>query len=126
MNDQLLASSFWKPFTDNMKQPRPNQSSYPNYLPNGQVPTPIPAPGATPLLPNQGRVLQTGPVRVLCVADVRGKAPLRNSSEKYTYNNSGNLKSLNDLAKQANAHHIIHTGDFGFYDETSLERIAEK
>lgn len=38
----------------------------------------------------------------------------------------GNLRSLNDLAKQARADHIIHTGDFGFYDETSLERIAEK
>lgn len=38
----------------------------------------------------------------------------------------GNLKSLNELAKQANADHIIHTGDFGFYDETSLERIADK
>ena len=38
----------------------------------------------------------------------------------------GNLKSLNELAKQANAHHIIHTGDFGFYDDSSLERIAEK
>lgn len=39
---------------------------------------------------------------------------------------SGNLNSLNDLAVQANATHIIHTGDFGFYDDTSLERIAEK
>jgi hypothetical protein len=38
----------------------------------------------------------------------------------------GNLRSLNDLAKQARADHIIHTGDFGFYDETSLDRIAEK
>jgi len=38
----------------------------------------------------------------------------------------GNLKSLNDLAKQARADYIIHTGDFGFYDERSLERIAEK
>ncbi|KAJ5912205.1 uncharacterized protein N7473_001508 [Penicillium subrubescens] len=37
-----------------------------------------------------------------------------------------NLKSLNDLAKQARADHIIHTGDFGFYDDTSLERIADK
>jgi hypothetical protein len=36
------------------------------------------------------------------------------------------LKSLNELAKQANADHIIHTGDFGFYDESSLERIADK
>ncbi|KAK3998277.1 hypothetical protein QBC44DRAFT_1439 [Cladorrhinum sp. PSN332] len=48
-------------------------------------------------------------MRVLCIADVRG-----------------NLKSLNDLAKTARADYIIHTGDFGFYDETSLDRIAEK
>jgi hypothetical protein len=38
----------------------------------------------------------------------------------------GNLRSLNDLAKQARADYIIHTGDFGFYDDTSLERIADK
>lgn len=38
----------------------------------------------------------------------------------------GNLRSLNDLAKHARADYIIHTGDFGFYDDTSLERIAEK
>ncbi|KAJ9132181.1 Ser thr protein phosphatase [Pleurostoma richardsiae] len=80
-------------------------------LPNGAAGphAVIPAPGATPLLPNQGRVVQSGPVRVLCIADVRG-----------------NLRSLNDLAKQANANYIIHTGDFGFYDDTSLERIADK
>lgn len=40
--------------------------------------------------------------------------------------NIGNLRSLNELAKQARADHIIHTGDFGFYDDTSLERIADK
>ncbi|ROT36511.1 hypothetical protein SODALDRAFT_282329 [Sodiomyces alkalinus F11] len=74
-------------------------------MPNG---TTIP-PGAAPLLPNQGRVVQTGPMRILCIADVRG-----------------NLNSLNELAKSARADHIIHTGDFGFYDDTSLERIAEK
>ncbi|KZF21085.1 hypothetical protein L228DRAFT_205505, partial [Xylona heveae TC161] len=56
-----------------------------------------------------GRVTQVGNQRVLCVADVRG-----------------NLQSLNDLAKQARANYVIHTGDFGFYDETSLERIADK
>lgn len=39
---------------------------------------------------------------------------------------TGNLKSLNDLAKQARADHIIHTGDFGFYDDSSLDRIADK
>ena len=38
----------------------------------------------------------------------------------------GNLKSLNDLAKQARADYIIHTGDFGFYDDSSLDRIADK
>lgn len=38
----------------------------------------------------------------------------------------GDLRSLNELAKTANATHILHTGDFGFYDHTSLERIAEK
>lgn len=38
----------------------------------------------------------------------------------------GYLKSLNDLAKTAKADYILHTGDFGFYDNTSLERIAEK
>jgi hypothetical protein len=43
-------------------------------------------------------------------------------TDRYT----GNLKSLNELAKQARADHIIHTGDFGFYDDTSLERIADK
>ena len=39
---------------------------------------------------------------------------------------AGNLKSLNDLAQQAKANYIIHTGDFGFYDEDSLQRIADK
>lgn len=38
----------------------------------------------------------------------------------------GNLKSLNELAAQARADFIIHTGDFGFYDEESLKRIADK
>jgi len=42
------------------------------------------------------------------------------------YGRLGNLRSLNELAKQAKADYIIHTGDFGFYDETSLDRIAEK
>ncbi|KAJ5907363.1 hypothetical protein N7495_000045 [Penicillium taxi] len=87
-----------------MSSPRPNFGQ--GYLPNGAT---GPAPGATPLLPNNGRVIQNGPTRILCIADVRG-----------------NLKSLNELAKQARADHIIHTGDFGFYDDTSLERIADK
>ncbi|KAH8816208.1 hypothetical protein F5884DRAFT_213870 [Xylogone sp. PMI_703] len=88
----------------------PHTYNTPGYLPNGAAGAHAGLPpGATPLLPNNGRIIQTGGVRVLCVADVRG-----------------NLKSLNDLAKQARADHIIHTGDFGFYDDTSLDRIAEK
>lgn len=38
----------------------------------------------------------------------------------------GHLRTLNELAKKANADYIIHTGDFGFYDDSSLERIADK
>ena len=40
--------------------------------------------------------------------------------------NTGHLRQLNELARNAKADYIIHTGDFGFYDETSIERIAEK
>ncbi|KAK2736908.1 hypothetical protein FQN57_000511 [Myotisia sp. PD_48] len=92
-----------------MASPRPPHTfNNPAYnLSNGA--TTGPAPGATPLLPNNGRVIQSGAVRILCIADVRG-----------------NLRSLNELAKQARADHVIHTGDFGFYDDTSLERIADK
>lgn len=39
---------------------------------------------------------------------------------------SGSLRQLNELARNAKADYIIHTGDFGFYDDSSLERIAEK
>ncbi|OGE53641.1 hypothetical protein PENARI_c007G05785 [Penicillium arizonense] len=91
-----------------MASPRPHNFGPQGYpLANGAAAGPVP--GATPLLPNNGRVIQSGPTRILCIADVRG-----------------NLKSLNELAKQARADHIIHTGDFGFYDDTSLERIADK
>ena len=38
----------------------------------------------------------------------------------------GNLQSLNQLAADARANYIIHTGDFGFYDDRSLDRIADK
>src|SRR4051812_43568274 len=54
---------------------QPRQTPYnQGYLPNGATAPhqTAPVPGATPLLPNQGRVIQTGPIRVLCIADVRG------------------------------------------------------
>ncbi|KAL6714330.1 hypothetical protein ACLMJK_007753 [Lecanora helva] len=87
-----------------MASPRPypySQSHIPNGANSGAQGSNFP--------PNNGRVIQSGGTRILCVADVRG-----------------NLKSLNDLAQQAKANYIIHTGDFGFYDEESLKRIADK
>ncbi|KAI7896894.1 uncharacterized protein EV154DRAFT_491156 [Mucor mucedo] len=47
--------------------------------------------------------------RILCTADVRG-----------------NISELNRLAREFSAHYIIHTGDFGFYDRSSLDRIGER
>ncbi|KAG2174704.1 hypothetical protein INT43_005762, partial [Umbelopsis isabellina] len=47
--------------------------------------------------------------RILCVADVRGC-----------------ISQLNQLAEKANAQYIVHTGDFGFYEHTSLERISDR
>jgi len=80
--------------------------------------------------PTQNRVVQAGPARILCVADVRGERAKRDLAMRHQTADrsfrSGNLKSLNELAKQARADYIIHTGDFGFYDENSLDRIAEK
>ena len=38
--------------------------------------------------------------RILAVADIRGR-----------------LSSLNELAQEAGAHAIIHTGDFGFFGQ---------
>ncbi|KAI9885592.1 MAG: DNA-binding transcription factor yap1 [Watsoniomyces obsoletus] len=86
-----------------MASPRPNSF---NHLPNGSTPPGQANPNAGS---GHGRVVQAGAARVLCVADVRG-----------------NLRSLNELAKQARADYIVHTGDFGFYDDSSLERIADK
>ncbi|KAI4097982.1 MAG: hypothetical protein LQ339_006643 [Xanthoria mediterranea] len=95
----------------NKVQPRSNNYNH-SHLSNGAYNAPGMGPGGNSgpnYLPNNGRIIQSGGTRILCVADVRG-----------------NLKSLNDLAKQARADHIIHTGDFGFYDDTSLDRIADK
>ncbi|KAG0130863.1 hypothetical protein HOY82DRAFT_356139 [Tuber indicum] len=88
-------------------QPRPPQfgAHHQQYVPNGSAPGMPPQPVQ---LPPQ-KVIEKAGVRILCIADVRG-----------------NLKSLNELAKKANADHVLHTGDFGFYDDSSLERIADK
>ncbi|KAI9438515.1 hypothetical protein H4582DRAFT_1814033 [Lactarius indigo] len=55
------------------------------------------------------RLIDTVHGRILCIADVRGR-----------------LSSLNDLAREANAKAIIHTGDFGFFEATSIERIKDR
>jgi hypothetical protein len=46
----------------------------------------------------QTKILDTSQGRILCIADIRGR-----------------LSALNDLARDANAKAIIHTGDFGFF-----------
>lgn len=58
-------------------QQRPHPYNNPGYLPNGGAGHTGLPPGAAPLLPNNGRVIQTGGVRVLCVADVRGELKLK-------------------------------------------------
>ncbi|KAI9818805.1 MAG: hypothetical protein M1827_007625 [Pycnora praestabilis] len=116
-------------------QARPHSFNNQGFLPNGASgPTTTgPSSGAgSSLLPNNGRVVQNGGVRVLCVADVRGSQasyPADPPMFRYVLIASqtiGNLRSLNELARQARAEYVIHTGDFGFYDESSLERIADK
>ena len=60
--------------------------------------------------PNVGRMFTSREgARILCVADVRGQ-----------------LSSLNQLARQHDATHILHTGDFGFYERSSLDHIGDK
>lgn len=53
------------------QQPRPYPPQGPSpYMQNGNS---GPVPGARPLLPDNGRIIQSGTTRVLCIADVRGK-----------------------------------------------------
>ncbi|KAF9004685.1 hypothetical protein BDQ17DRAFT_1354497 [Cyathus striatus] len=57
----------------------------------------------------QTKILDTVHGRILCIADIRGR-----------------LSALNDLARDANAKAIIHTGDFGFFEANSLDRINDR
>ncbi|KAI0951849.1 hypothetical protein AcV7_007830 [Taiwanofungus camphoratus] len=57
----------------------------------------------------QTKVFDTAHGRLLCIADIRGR-----------------LSALNDLAREANASAIIHTGDFGFFEASSLDRINDR
>ncbi|EJD00807.1 uncharacterized protein FOMMEDRAFT_89286 [Fomitiporia mediterranea MF3/22] len=71
-------------------------------------------PGASPMpshagINTQTKVIDTVAGRILCIADVRGR-----------------LSSLNDMAREVNAKAIIHTGDFGFFESSSLENINDR
>ncbi|KDQ65116.1 hypothetical protein JAAARDRAFT_28777 [Jaapia argillacea MUCL 33604] len=57
----------------------------------------------------QTKVFDSVHGRLLCIADIRGR-----------------LSALNDLAREVNAVAIIHTGDFGFFEASSLERINDR
>ncbi|EGO01480.1 hypothetical protein SERLA73DRAFT_103282 [Serpula lacrymans var. lacrymans S7.3] len=57
----------------------------------------------------QTKVLDTVHGRILCIADIRGR-----------------LSALNELAREANAKAVIHTGDFGFFESHSLDRINDR
>ncbi|CAG8649977.1 17757_t:CDS:2, partial [Funneliformis caledonium] len=54
-------------------------------------------------------VISTDAGKIICVADVRG-----------------NISQLNQLAKQTGAIAVIHSGDFGFYENNSLDRISDR
>ncbi|KAG9017412.1 hypothetical protein FRB93_007527 [Tulasnella sp. JGI-2019a] len=62
-----------------------------------------------PPRPYLNRVFDGPAGRILCVADIRGQH-----------------SQLNRLAKETNARAIIHTGDFGFFETASLERINDR
>lgn len=47
--------------------------------------------------------------RVACIADVRG-----------------NMSLFNQIAQETGAQAIIHTGDFGFYERASFDRISDR
>ncbi|KAI6168903.1 hypothetical protein EDD17DRAFT_1523517 [Pisolithus thermaeus] len=57
----------------------------------------------------QTKVIDAVQGRILCLADIRG-----------------HLSALNDLARETNAKAIIHTGDFGFFESHSIQRISDR
>ncbi|KAF8490950.1 hypothetical protein F5888DRAFT_1637849 [Russula emetica] len=57
----------------------------------------------------QTKLIDTVHGRILCVADIRG-----------------HFSSLNDLVRDENAKAVIHTGDFGLFEASSIERIHDR
>jgi hypothetical protein len=78
--------------TPNYKMQRPASTSTHSAI------SPRPPAPAGHQVNTQTKVLDTIHGRILCVADIRGR-----------------LSALNDLAREANAQAVIHTGDFGFF-----------
>lgn len=68
-----------------------------------------PAPRVQYQVNTQTKVLDSAHGRILCIADIRGR-----------------ISALNDMARDANAISVIHTGDFGFFESPSLERINDR
>ncbi|ORX45908.1 hypothetical protein DM01DRAFT_1386446 [Hesseltinella vesiculosa] len=68
-----------------------------------------PIPSSVTSSPKPNDILNVDGKRILCIADIKG-----------------NLSQLNQLARDANAHIIVHTGDFGFYERASLPRISDR
>lgn len=72
----------------------------PSSRPASSSTRPAVSPNSRPQVNTHTKVLDTTHGRILCIADIRGR-----------------LSGLNDLAREANAKAIIHTGDFGFFGE---------
>ncbi|GJJ07801.1 hypothetical protein Clacol_002006 [Clathrus columnatus] len=77
---------------------------------------PVSRPATTPLprtvpfsVNTQTKVFESGAGRILCIADVRGR-----------------INTINELVEEAKADVVIHTGDFGFFENSSLERINDR
>lgn len=70
-------------------------------------PTVSPHPNQQHQVNTQTKVFDTAHGRLLCIADIRGR-----------------LSALNDLAREANACAIIHTGDFGFFGANLMHFIS--
>ncbi|VDC01107.1 unnamed protein product [Peniophora sp. CBMAI 1063] len=70
---------------------------------------PAPAPPRPYTVNTATKVLDSTHGRILCIADIRGR-----------------LSALNDLAREAGAQAIIHTGDFGLFEASSLDRIHDR
>ncbi|KAI8098476.1 uncharacterized protein BX664DRAFT_287979 [Halteromyces radiatus] len=68
-----------------------------------------PIPSSVTSSPKPNDIITVEGKRILCTADIKGC-----------------ISQLNQLARDANAHCIIHTGDFGFYERSSLERIDDR